>query len=59
MGPSVGLPRVTKTAVLSGFALGELPNSIWKGAPLPVTLRFVVDGVVYALVSGLSFSLFW
>ena len=58
MGPSVGLPRVTKTAVLLGFALGELPNSIWKGAPLPVTLRFVVDGVVYALVSGLSFSRF-
>ena len=59
MGPSVGLPRVTNTAVLLGFALGELPNSIWKGAPWPTTLRFVVDGVVYAFVSGLAFSLFW
>ena len=54
-----GIFRFTSTAALLAFALGELPNSIWKGAPWPTTLRFVVDGIVYALVSGLAFFLFW
>lgn len=57
--PTSGIFRFTCTTAFLPFALGDLPNSIWKGVPWKVTLKFVLDGVAFALVTGLAFALFW
>ena len=32
---------------------------IWKGQPLGNTVRGVIDGVLYAVLTGLVFRLLW
>jgi len=51
--------RVTSTAAILGYAVGEIPNSIWKGVGWTTTLKYVFDGVVYGLTTGLVFALLW
>jgi hypothetical protein len=51
--------RVAGTVAFVGFGLGNLVDSIWKGQRFATTLRFVVDGLVYALLTGGSFGWLW
>lgn len=51
--------RLTSTVALAGYAIGVLNDSIWKGMPLRVTLRFVFDGLLYALTTGALFCWLW
>lgn len=51
--------RVTGTVALLGYAFSNVMDSIWKGVKWSITLRFVVDGVVYALVTGGTFGWLW
>lgn len=51
--------RITGTVAFSGYALSYLSDSIWKGQPWSNTMRHVLDGVVYALLTGLTFRLMW
>jgi hypothetical protein len=46
-------------AALMGFAFGPLPNAIWWGHPWSVTLKHVIDGVIYALITGATFAWLW
>lgn len=51
--------RITGTVAFAGYALSHLSDSIWKGQPWAVTLRYAVDGAIYALLTGLTFRLMW
>ena len=51
--------RITGTVAFAGYALSQLSDSIWKGQPWSNTLRHVVDGLIYALLTGLTFRLMW
>lgn len=51
--------RVAGTAGILGFAVGGLPESIWRGQQWSITLKFVFDGVVYGLVTGATFAWLW
>jgi hypothetical protein len=51
--------RITGTVAFAGYALNELHDSIWKGQPWSNTARAVLDGVVYAFLTGLVFRLMW
>jgi hypothetical protein len=51
--------RITSTVAFAGYALSNLSDSIWKGQPWANTLRAVVDGGIYALLTGLTFCLLW
>jgi hypothetical protein len=42
-----------------GYAMGALPDSIWKGQKWSITFKFVFDGVVYGLVTGVTFGWLW
>jgi len=39
--------------------MANLPETIWYGQPWSVTLRFMVDGVVYSLLTAGAFAGFW
>jgi hypothetical protein len=51
--------RLTATVAVMGFAVGNLVDSIWKGVRWAVTLRFVVDGVLYGLATAGVFGWLW
>lgn len=51
--------RITGTVAFAGYALSHVHDSIWKGQPWAITLRFVADGAIYALLTGLTFRLLW
>ncbi len=51
--------RITGTVAFAGYSLSYLSDSVWKGQPWANTLRYVVDGAIYALLTGLTFRLMW
>src|SRR5437899_7784056 len=51
--------RITGTVAFAGYALSHVSDSIWKGQPWANTVRAVVDGAIYALLTGLTFRLLW
>ena len=51
--------RITGTVAFAAYALSHLSDSVWKGQPWVNTARAVVDGVIYALLTGLTFRLLW
>ena len=51
--------RITGTVAFAGYGLSHVSDSIWKGQPWANTLRALVDGAIYALLTGLTFRLLW
>jgi hypothetical protein len=51
--------HLTGLAAVLGYAVGNLPESIWKGQKWSITLKFVFDGVVYGIVTGATFGWLW
>lgn len=46
-------------AALLGYSLGEGTNSIWRGQPWIVSIKYAVDGLVYAIVTATTFAWLW
>jgi len=51
--------RVAGTAGFLGYGLGNLSNGIWKGQPWPVTIKEVIDGLVFGLLTAGTFGWLW
>ncbi len=51
--------HMTALAATLGYAVGNFPESIWKGQPWSITLKFVFDGVLYGITTGLTFAWLW
>lgn len=51
--------QITGAVAWMAYGVGELPNSIWKGTPGYTTFKFVIDGLVYALVTAGAFGWLW
>ena len=51
--------RVVGTAAFLGYGLGHLSNGIWKGQPWSVTIKEVIDGFVYAMLTAGTFGWLW
>ena len=51
--------RITGTVAFAGYALSNISDSIWKGQPWSNTFRAMIDGAIYALLTGLTFRLLW
>jgi len=51
--------RVAGTAAFLAYGLGNLANGIWKGQPWGVTIKEVVDGLVYGLLTAGVFGWLW
>jgi len=57
--PYLAVFRVAGTAAFLAYGLGQLSNSIWKGQPWGMTLKEVIDGLVYALLTAGTFGWLW
>ena len=51
--------RVAGTVAVLGYALTDIPNSIWKGASWSSTAKFIFDGIVYGLLTAGTFAWQW
>jgi hypothetical protein len=51
--------RVAGTAAFLAYGLGNLSNGIWKGQPWSVTIKEVIDGLVYGLLTAGTFGWLW
>lgn len=51
--------RFTSATALLAFSVPALHESIWKGQSWIITAKYVLDGVVYALASSLTFAVLW
>ena len=57
--PYMHVFRVAGTVAILGYAFSNVTNSIWKGVSWGTTFKFVVDGVIYGLVTAGTFAWLW
>ena len=51
--------RVVGTAAFLSYGLGNLSNGIWKGQQWSATIKEVIDGLVYGLLTAGTFGWLW
>lgn len=51
--------RVAGTAAFMAYGLGHLSNAIWKGQTWGTTIKEVIDGLVYGLLTAGTFGWLW
>jgi hypothetical protein len=51
--------RVAGTVAFLAYGLGQLSNGIWKGQPWGMTIKEVIDGLVYGLLTAGTFGWLW
>ena len=51
--------RVVGTVGFLAYAAGSVPASIWMGKPWGVTLKEILDGLIYALLMAGTFGWLW
>lgn len=51
--------RVAGTAAFLAYGVGQLSNGIWKGQTWSMTIKEVIDGLVYALLTAGTFGWLW
>lgn len=57
--PYLAVFRVVGTAAFLAYGLGIVPNGIWKGQLWSITIKEVIDGLVYALLTAGTFGWLW
>ncbi|MBZ5598604.1 MAG: hypothetical protein LAN83_09795 [Acidobacteriia bacterium] len=51
--------RVAGTGAFLAYGLGQLSNGIWKGQRWSATIKEVIDGLVYGLLTAGTFGWLW
>ncbi|HUM06001.1 MAG TPA: hypothetical protein VLT90_11120 [Terriglobales bacterium] len=51
--------RVVGTAAFLAYGLGNLANGIWKGQRWSATIKEVIDGLIYGLLTAGTFGWLW
>lgn len=51
--------RVVGTAAFLAYGLGNLPNGIWRGHTWSATIKEVIDGLIYGLLTAGTFGWLW
>jgi hypothetical protein len=57
--PYLAVFRVAGTTAFIAYAVGGLQDSIWRGQLWSTTLKHVVDGLIYALLTAGVFGWLW
>jgi hypothetical protein len=51
--------RVAGTTAFMAYGLGNLSNAIWKGQTWSMTIKEVIDGFIYGLLTAGTFGWLW
>lgn len=56
---SMAVFRLTSAVAILGYAVGHAHESIWMGRSWTTTFKYIVDGIIYGLVTAGTFTLLW
>ena len=51
--------RIAGTTAFLGYSLAQFQNAIWRGETWGVTLKHVLDGLIYGLLTAGTFGWLW
>jgi hypothetical protein len=51
--------QVTTLAAVLGHSFGCFTDGIWRGFPWKAGIKYMVDGVIYAVITGATFMWLW
>jgi hypothetical protein len=51
--------RVVGVSAFLAYGLGNIVNSIWKGQTWSMTIKEVIDGLIYAALTAATFAWLW
>lgn len=51
--------RIAATTACLAYAIAPVTDSIWKGVRWGVSLRYILDGILYSLATGAVFAALW
>jgi hypothetical protein len=57
--PGMLVMQITGVVAFAGYNYGQLSDTIWKGQPWPNTLRHLLDGAIYAVITAILFKALW
>jgi hypothetical protein len=57
--PYLAVFRVAGTAGFLGYGLGHLSDGIWKGQTWSATIKEVIDGLIFGLLTAGTFGWLW
>ncbi|HLG14765.1 MAG TPA: hypothetical protein VJH03_09730 [Blastocatellia bacterium] len=57
--PYLTVFRLTGTVAFVGYGIGQIQDSIWKGQSWGATVRTLIDGLIYGLVTAGFFGWLW
>ncbi|HVQ27468.1 MAG TPA: hypothetical protein VMV01_19910 [Planctomycetota bacterium] len=57
--PYLAVFRLTATVAFLAYGFSHMTDAIWKGVSWTTTLKFVLDGLIYGLVTGGVFGWQW
>jgi len=51
--------RVAGAVAFMGYSIGRIQDSIWMGMPWSTTIKHLVDGLIYSLLTAGTFGWLW
>jgi len=51
--------RISGAVAVLGYAFTHFTDSVWKGLPWSISLKFIGEGIVYGLLTAGSFAWLW
>jgi hypothetical protein len=57
--PYLAVFRIVGTAGILAYSFGGLPYTIWYGKPWSVTVKDIIDGIIYGLLMAGTFGWLW
>lgn len=51
--------QITGAVAFGAYNYGQISDTIWKGQPWSNTLRHLLDGAIYAVITGAIFMALW
>jgi len=51
--------HIVALAALLGYAFGSFPDAIWWGFSWRTAIKYIIDGVIYAVITGATFMWLW
>lgn len=62
LGAGVGGERVFHViglAAVLAYSFGVIPDAIWWGHPWGSAIKYIIDGIIYAVITGATFAWLW
>jgi len=57
--PYLEVFRIVGTAGILAYSFGSVADSIWYGKPWSITVKNIIDGVIYGLLTAVIFGWLW